>query len=77
MENDILRHEFVKWAAHYVWVFSVIEVLMRLTDWILILGRHSQEHRLLLGSKEEFHLEAFVAKAMSLIKSYQVSRFGK
>lgn len=34
------------------------------------------EHRLLLGQKDEFHLEAYVAKCMSLAKTYHVLRYG-
>ena len=36
----------------------------------------TQEHRLLIGHKEEFHLEAFVAKCMSVLKNIHVARHG-
>ena len=29
-----------------------------------------------MGQKDEFHLEAFVARAMSQLKAYTVRRFG-
>ncbi len=38
--------------------------------------KHAQEHRLLMGQKDEFHLEAFVARAMSQLKAYTLRRFG-
>jgi len=34
------------------------------------------EHRLQLGTKDIFHLEAFVAKFMALYKDFLVSMFG-
>ena len=34
------------------------------------------EHRMQMGSKEIFHLEAFVAKIMSVYKRFIISMFG-
>jgi replication factor C subunit 3/5 len=34
------------------------------------------EHRIQMGSKEIFHLEAFVAKIMSIYKRFIISMFG-
>ena len=34
------------------------------------------EHRIQIGNKEIFHLEAFVAKFMSLYKNFVLSMFG-
>lgn len=49
--DDELKHEVVKWAAHY-------------------------EHRMQRGSKEIYHLEAFVAKFMSVYKRYILEMMG-
>ena len=37
---------------------------------------HMQEHRLLLGQKDEFHLEAYVARAMRELKVFTLRTFG-
>jgi len=34
------------------------------------------EHRMRLGTKPIFHLEAFVAKTMSIYKEWSISNFG-
>lgn len=34
------------------------------------------EHRMVTGSKEIFHLEAFVAKFMSIYKQFLINMFG-
>lgn len=51
-------------------------VLSSLTLCLLLPHPPTQEHRLQLGSKEIFHLEAFVAKFMSLYKAWLVRSYG-
>lgn len=70
MLDDELKHQVAYWAAFYV---SPLPHRHRHSHAHLLV--HAQEHRINLGSKEIYHLEAFVAKFMSLYKHYLVDMF--
>ncbi|GJN23065.1 hypothetical protein PR202_gb10682 [Eleusine coracana subsp. coracana] len=85
-----LKHEICRWAAHYVskqsgnnfavsrsthlyqfsWVRNTRCALVQRPFFIW------KEHKMRLGSKAIFHLEAFVAKFMSVYKEFLVATFG-
>jgi len=67
--DDDLKRDIVMWAAHYVGFAS-----LSLFEASLSLGLVLQEHRLKIGSKAIFHIEAFVAKFMSLYKRWLVNQ---
>ena len=46
-------------------------MLLKVVQWAAF-----YEHRIALGSKEIFHLEAFIAKFMAIYKKYLNDMFG-
>ncbi|XP_043695612.1 replication factor C subunit 3 isoform X1 [Telopea speciosissima] len=56
-----LKHEVCHWAAYYVRLCLMV---------------YLQEHRMRLGQKAIFHIEAFVAKFMSIYKGFLIATFG-
>jgi replication factor C subunit 3/5 len=65
--DDQLKHEVAYWAAFYV-----------RTNTVKILGgpvTFMQEHRIAMGNKDIYHLEAFIAKFMCLYKKYLLELF--
>ena len=57
----------------------VMELLPKLDDTVkgqVVQWAAFYEHRIALGSKEIFHLEAFIAKFMAIYKKYLNDMFG-
>jgi hypothetical protein len=57
--------------------FMCVNNSFGLPSFIGLTDMKSQEHRMQLGSKPIFHIEAFIAKFMSLFKAFVVRMFGE
>ena len=67
MLDSEIKFEVIKWAAFYVSSPIMTKSRKGITH-----SDYSKEHRLQIGSKAIFHLEAFVAKFMAIYKRYRV-----
>ena len=67
-----LKYEVSYYAAVYVRNNS-----FRFAEFVWLTAPKLQEHRMQLGSKPIFHIEAFIAKFMSLFKAFVVRMFGE
>ncbi|CAL9019072.1 unnamed protein product [Prunus brigantina] len=59
-----LKHEVCHWAAYYVGILFILD------------ENTYYEHRMRLGQKAIFHLEAFMTKFMSIYKGFLIAAFG-